>query len=128
MAQRQGSTAWLAGKRMVKNARHEPPGVRMATFGGELQGLKRNLNFDRLALALALRRAFCVGVSNARSLRTSSRIPSESSLFFNRFRARSIGSPFLTVTSGIFFSLSMEIINIRLTCPRMSGDGKITPQ
>jgi hypothetical protein len=55
----------------------------------------------RLALALALRRYFCEGVSKARKRRTSSRIPSASSLLLSRFNARSTGSPLRTITSVI---------------------------
>ena len=50
------------------------------------EGLKRNFVRPRLAFALALRRLFWFGVSNARNRRTSSRIPSASSLFFKRFK------------------------------------------
>ena len=64
-------------------------------------GLKRNRVRPRLALALALRRLFCDGVSNARNRRTSSRMPSASNLFLSRFNARSTGSPLRTITSGI---------------------------
>src|SRR5206468_3531826 len=64
-------------------------------------GLKRNFVRPRLALFFALRRCFCEGVSKARSRRTSSRMPSASSLFFNRLSARSTGSPLRTSTSGI---------------------------
>src|SRR5437667_11979251 len=64
-------------------------------------GLNRNLILPRLALAFAFRRCFCEGVSKARKRRTSSRIPSASSLFFSRFNARSTGSPLRTITSGI---------------------------
>ena len=64
-------------------------------------GLNRNLVRPRFALAFALRRCFCEGVSKARKRRTSSRMPSASSLFFNRFSARSTGSPLRTITSGI---------------------------
>src|SRR5438874_13489900 len=63
--------------------------------------LKRNVVRPRLALALALRRLFWFGVSNARKRRTSSRIPSASSLLLSRFNARSTGSPLRTITSGI---------------------------
>jgi hypothetical protein len=64
-------------------------------------GLKRNRVRPRLALAFALRRLFCDGVSNARNRRTSSRMPSASNLFLSRFNARSTGSPLRTITSGI---------------------------
>ena len=64
-------------------------------------GLKRCFILARLALALALRRVFWVGVSNARRRRTSSMIPSESNFDFNRLIARSIDSPLRTITSGI---------------------------
>src|SRR5205823_11958911 len=64
-------------------------------------GLNRNFIRPRLALAFAFRRCFCEGVSKARKRRTSSRIPSASSLFFSRFNARSTGSPLRTITSGI---------------------------
>lgn len=64
-------------------------------------GLKRCFILARLALALALRRVFWVGVSKARRRRTSSMIPSESSFDFNRLIARSIDSPLRTMTSGI---------------------------
>ena len=50
-------------------------------------GLKRNFVRPRFAFALALRRLFWFGVSNARKRRTSSRMPSASSLFFSRFKA-----------------------------------------
>lgn len=66
--------------------------------------LKRTFIFARLALFFALRRARWVGVSKARKRRTSSRIPSVSSLALSRLSARSIGSPFRTVTSGIINS------------------------
>src|SRR5678809_1712996 len=68
---------------------------------GPYIGLKRNFAFARFAFAFALRRDFCVGVSKARSRRTSSMIPSASSLLFKRLRARSIGSPLRTMTSGM---------------------------
>src|SRR5437764_6201607 len=64
-------------------------------------GLKRNFVRPRFAFAFALRRLFCEGVSKARKRRTSSRIPSASSLFFKRLSARSTGSPLRTITSGI---------------------------
>ncbi|MDB6147451.1 MAG: hypothetical protein JWO45_1115, partial [Spartobacteria bacterium] len=64
-------------------------------------GLNRNFVRPRFAFAFALRRLFCEGVSNARKRRTSSRMPSASSLFFKRFSARSTGSPLRTMTSGI---------------------------
>ena len=70
----------------------------------EIYGLKRNFNLPRLAANFAFRRTFCEGVSKARKRRTSSMIPSASSLFFSLFSALSIGSPFLTMTSGIKFS------------------------
>ena len=63
--------------------------------------LKRNFILARLALVLALRRDFWVGVSKARRRRTSSMIPSESNFAFNRLMARSIDSPLRTMTSGI---------------------------
>jgi len=66
--------------------------------------LKRNFILARLALALALRRDFWVGVSKARRRRTSSMIPSESNFAFNRLMARSIDSPLRTMTSGISYS------------------------
>src|SRR5947208_15234735 len=72
-------------------------------------GLNRNLILPRLALAFALRRCFWEGVSKARKRRTSSRIPSASSLFFSRFSARSTGSPLRTITSGIDNHLDFEI-------------------
>ena len=68
------------------------------------EGLKRNFVRPRFAFALAFRRLFWFGVSKARSRRTSSRIPSASSLFFSRFNARSTGSPLRTITSGMVFS------------------------
>jgi hypothetical protein len=64
-------------------------------------GLKRNFSLPRLAASFAFRRTFCDGVSKARKRRTSSMIPSASSLFFSLLSALSIGSPFLTITSGI---------------------------
>src|SRR6516225_2798000 len=87
-------------------------------------GLKRNFALARLALALALRRDFCVGVSKARSRRTSSMIPSASSLLLRRLRARSIGSPLRTMTSGIvMFPLADGLVKFGKRAARLGGDG-----
>ena len=59
------------------------------------------MSFPRLAANFAFRRTFWEGVSKARKRRTSSIMPSASSLFFSLLSALSIGSPFLTITSGI---------------------------
>src|SRR5688572_17555019 len=81
---------------------NEPAGRENGKVSGvDYIGLKRNLALARLAFALALRRDFCVGVSKARNRRTSSMIPSASSLLFRRLRARSMGSPLRTMTSGM---------------------------
>jgi hypothetical protein len=76
-------------------------GVRISRLNLVIYGLNRNFSLPRLAANFALRRTFCEGVSKARKRRTSSMIPSASSLFFSLFSALSIGSPFLTITSGI---------------------------
>lgn len=49
--------------------------------------------------ALALRRFFSLGFSKWRCARASRNVPSRSSFFFNRRRAFSTGSPFLSLTS-----------------------------
>ena len=84
-------------------------------------GLKRNFVRPRFAFALALRRLFWLGVSNARKRRTSSRIPSASSLFFSRFSARSTGSPLRTITSGMIGSSFEKLFPARPVKPSLLG-------
>ena len=89
--------------------------------------LKRNLALARFAFAFALRFVFCVGVSNARNRRTSSMIPSVSSLLLRRFRARSIGSPLRTVTSGIVSALGRSQLGINTFENFIQTDAAINP-
>jgi hypothetical protein len=76
-------------------------------------GLNRNLSFPRLAANFAFRRTFWEGVSKARKRRTSSIMPSASSLFFSLLSALSIGSPFLTITSGIKILILRMLFRMR---------------
>ena len=89
-------------ERCLPNKKASPRSKAFVTaYVKEGYGLKRNFSFPRLAASLAFRRTFWFGVSKARRRRTSSIIPSASSLFFKRLSARSIGSPLRTITSGI---------------------------
>lgn len=84
-----------------------------ASFSLALGIMKRKRILPRLAVARALRLRRSLAVSWLRRRRTSSRMPSISSLVLRRLRARSTGSPLRTWTSGI-----LSVVRVKLKLGR----------
>jgi hypothetical protein len=65
--------------------------------------------------AFSLRRRFALGFSKCRWLRTTFNVPSRSIFFFNRRKALSTGSPFLSLMSVKLYHFLSRQLGIRQT-------------